>query len=83
MGVILKCKIYEVRDKVGRVKSRLIRLPRNIVVGKSVCIAGGRLLIIDPRGEIDENELLEFYERELEQKIWDWCSGRQKRAEDI
>jgi len=52
--------------------------PGNVIVGEEASIAGNRLLLIDPRGEIDENELLEFMEKHVESAFWEWW--KQKEA---
>lgn len=52
--------------------------PGSVVVGEEATIAGDRLLLIDPRGEIDENDLEEFLEKHVEPVFQEWF--REKRA---
>jgi len=76
MGIVEKYKVYEVKGRDGRVQTRMIRLPKSIKAGRSATIAGDRLLIVDPRGEIEADELLTFFENEIEHKFWDWMEKR-------
>jgi hypothetical protein len=41
-------------------------------------MVGDRLLLVDPRGEIHEDDLLEFMERHVEPAFWAWL--KQKEA---
>jgi len=52
--------------------------PSDVTIGEEATLAGNRLLVIDPRGEIDENDLLEFLETHVEPAFWKWW--RQKEA---
>lgn len=53
--------------------------PGSVVVGDEATIAGDRLLLIDPRGEISEDDLLEFMENHVEPAFQRWW--RQKEAQ--
>ena len=46
--------------------------PSDVLIGKEASIAGDRLLLVDPRGEIDENDLAEFMETHVEPAFWRW-----------
>lgn len=58
--------------------SKALTYPSDVIVGEEASVAGNRLLLIDPRGEIDENDLLEFMEKYIEPAFWNWW--RQKEA---
>jgi hypothetical protein len=52
--------------------SRAVTYPGDIIVAEEATIAGNRLLLIDPRGEIDEKDLAEFMEKHVEPVFWKW-----------
>jgi hypothetical protein len=52
--------------------SRALTYPSDITVGEEASVAGNRLLLIDPRGEINEDELEEFLEKHVEPAFWKW-----------
>jgi len=52
--------------------SRVMIIPAELKVGEESSIAAGRLMLADPRGEIDEEELLEFLEEKIEPVFWKW-----------
>jgi hypothetical protein len=58
--------------------SKAVTYPSGIIVGEEASIAGNRLLLIDPRGEIGEDELLEFMEKHVEPAFWSWWEGRKR-----
>ena len=47
-------------------------LPASIEKGDESTLAGNRLLLVDPRGEISEEDLLEFLEEHIEPNFWPW-----------
>ena len=58
--------------------SKAVTYPSDVAVGEEATLAGNRLLLIDPMGQIHEDELGEFMERYVEPafvKLW-----RQKEA---
>lgn len=57
--------------------SRAISIPAKIKVGKTVTLAANRLILIDSRGEIDEDDLLQFLEDVIEPQFWPWLKERQ------
>ena len=59
--------------------SNSIVIPKNLKVGKFVTIAADRLMIVDPRGTIAEEDLLEFLERYVEPCLWPWLKEREAR----
>lgn len=60
--------------------SRALVLPVSLVKGKESTLAGDRLILVDPRGEINEDELLEFFETFVEPYFWAWLLKKQDRG---
>ena len=58
--------------------SRAVTYPHDVTVGEESTMAGSRLLLVDPRGEVDENDLAAFMETHVESIFWEWL--RQKQA---
>jgi hypothetical protein len=58
--------------------SRALILPANLQIGETSTLAANRLLIIDPRGEIEENDLLEFLENYVEPNFWPWLQKKRQ-----
>ena len=58
--------------------SKAVTYPSDITVGEEATLAGNRLLLIDPRGEINEDDLEEFLEKHVEPAFWKWWE--QKKA---
>ena len=56
--------------------SRALTYPADIVVGEEATVAGNRLLLVDPRGEIDETDLLGFLEKQIEPAFWKWWRAK-------
>jgi hypothetical protein len=52
-------------------------LPANLEKGSQSTLAANRLLLVDPRGEISENDLLEFLEKFIEPEFWPWLKEKQ------
>jgi hypothetical protein len=67
---------------IGR-SSKAMILPAMIKIGKESTIAGNRLILADPRGEIPEEELLEFFEKYVEPNFWVWHAKRKEEAERL
>lgn len=57
--------------KWGRYSSALV-LPAAIEKGKESTLAANRLVLVDPRAEISEGDLLEFLETFVEPYFWPW-----------
>ncbi|MBW2673542.1 MAG: hypothetical protein JRD89_09040 [Deltaproteobacteria bacterium] len=60
---------------MGR-SSDFINIPKPLKAGLESTIAANRLLLADPRGEIPEEKLLEFYEHHVEPAFWRWWRGK-------
>ena len=69
---------YRRRRKVWNVSgSRVIALPPHIEIGEQATLAADRLVLIDPRGEIHERELLRLLEG-LEPAVWKFLAKRHR-----
>jgi len=55
--------------------SKAITIPAKLEIGKYATLAANRLIIIDPRGEISEDDLLDFLET-IEPIFWGWLKER-------
>lgn len=73
--------IKEKRSNIphGRYSTALI-LPANLEKGKESTLAANRLILVDPRGEITEDDLLEFLERYIEPAFWPWLKEKEGEA---
>lgn len=67
MGIAVRGK----NRKIG-VNSSYLVIPRPVKAGDESTIAVGRLLLADPRGEINENDLLELLEEHIEPLYHRW-----------
>ena len=71
-----------IKDKRSNIKhgkySSVLVLPAKLAKGKKSTLAANRLLLVDPRGEIDEDNLLDFLENRIEPQFWLWCQEKQK-----
>lgn len=56
--------------------SKVITLPAKLKMGEEVTLAADRLILVDPRGEIHESDLLEFLEKYVEPKFWPWVEDK-------
>ena len=50
--------------------SLVMTLPAALELGRESTLAGNRVLLVDPRGQIPEADLLEFMERFVEPELW-------------
>jgi len=64
---------------VGR-SSKAMILPSVIEIGPESTIAGNRLILSDPRGEISPEDLLEFFEEHVEPRFWQWMQERKAQT---
>jgi hypothetical protein len=60
--------------------SRALILPANLKIGKYSTLAADRLILVDPRGEISEDDLLEFLEEFVEPQFWAWYLKKREKA---
>lgn len=62
--------------------SRVMTFPAGMKMGKTASFAATRLLLVDPRGEIEPDVLLNLLET-IESQIWEWINkdkGSQNQA---
>ncbi len=75
---------FKTRRSVWRVHaSRAMVIPAALAKGETATIAANRVMLVDPRGEIDESALLEFLEAEVEPRLWPWLARLQRRHEEV
>ena len=58
--------------------SHVFTLPARMKMGKTASFAATRLLLVDPRGELEPEVLLKLLEA-IESQIWEWIN---KKRED-
>jgi len=63
--------------KHGKYSLALV-LPANIKKGQQSTLAANRLILIDPRAEIHEEDLLEFLETYIEPQFWPWYEKKKQ-----
>jgi hypothetical protein len=61
--------------------SKALVLPASIEKGNESTLAANRLLLVDPRGEITESDLLEFLETYIEPNFWPWLAKKKEAAQ--
>ena len=61
--------------KWGRYSAALV-LPAALEKGRQSTLAANRLILVDPRGEITEDYLLEFLETCIEPNFWPWIKSK-------
>lgn len=74
MGIQTKRKVIDIGG------SRYVAVPSGLRVGGEASIAGNRILLIDPRGEIDATLLLDFMEEYVEPYFWKWLAKKNHKA---
>ena len=57
--------------------SKAVTYPSDVTVGEEATLAGNRLLLIDPLGEINENELAEFVETYVDPALVKWWQQKE------
>lgn len=70
-GVKVGFKARRKNVDVGKTSKAMI-LPSLLEIGLESSMAGNRLILSDPRGEIPEDQLLKFYENVIEPQFWEW-----------
>jgi len=58
--------------------SKALVIPAAIEKGDNSTLAANRLILVDPRGEIPERDLLEFLETFIEPNFWPWLKKLQE-----
>jgi len=59
--------------------STALLIPAAIEKGENSTLAANRLMLVDPRGEIPEQDLLEFLETYIEPNFWPWIKGKRRQ----
>ncbi|MFQ5758619.1 MAG: hypothetical protein ACE5IF_02960 [Candidatus Bathyarchaeia archaeon] len=69
------------KDKRSNIKhgkySRVLVLPASLKIGEESTLAANRLVLVDPRGEINEDDLLQFMENFVEPYFWSWIRNKE------
>jgi hypothetical protein len=71
MGITDKRKIHRAGEF-----SKSVVLPAGLRTGTYATMAADRLVLIDPRGEIPADALLDLMEKHLEPAIWQFLTTR-------
>ena len=61
--------------------SKTLVIPAGLKTGKESTIAANRLMLVDPRGEIPEDDLLDFLEKYIEPEFWPWLKEKQNETQ--
>ena len=69
----LRRKLVRMGDSQG------VTLPPYLEKGPELTLAGNRVLLMDPRGEISEDDLLAFLEEFIEPHLWPWLEKLRNR----
>ena len=73
-------KARRVNSPHGKYSKTMI-IPAALKAGKESTIAANRLMLVDPRGEIPEDDLLEFLEEHVEPVFWPWLKEKEAQPE--
>ena len=70
-----------IKDRRANIKhgqySHALIIPSKLKKGNESTLAANRLIIVDPRGEITEDDLLEFLETYIEPNFWPWIKSKE------
>ena len=71
-----------IKDRRSNIKwgvySRALLIPAKLEKGNESTLAANRLMLVDPRGEISESDLLEFLETYIEPNFWAWFKRKKE-----
>lgn len=62
--------------------SSAMNIPAALEKGREATIAANRIMLVDPRGEIDESDLLQFLESEIEPRLWTWLATKSQKGKE-
>ena len=80
--MVMKMPIKARRCNIAHGKySTVLVLPASLVKGKNSTMSGDRILLVDPKGVISEDELLEFWETCVEPQFWQWLQRRKEATQ--
>ena len=65
--------------KIGKYSQAFI-IPAALKINDSSTYAADRLIIIDPRGDIPADQLLQFLEDHIEPSFWPWLAEQNKNS---
>jgi len=75
--------MIERRQKISRSgPSRTVVIPAHLVIGEWATVAAGRLMLVDPRGEISEKELGRLLEELIEPRVYGRVGGHAKKPKE-
>ena len=74
-------KDRRINIKHGKYSTALV-IPASIEKGNESTLAANRLILVDPRGQISENDLLEFLEEHIEPHFWPWYLKKRLEANE-
>ena len=60
------------RANIKLCRSKAVIIPKSLEIGEQSTMAANRICLIDFRGEISPEKLLEFLESEIEPRFWEW-----------
>ena len=64
--------LHDTRNVIRAGNSKAVTIPAKLKTGKFASLAANRLILLDPRGEIESEDLLEFLEEVIEPRLWPW-----------
>jgi hypothetical protein len=80
--ISLECFKMGMKDRRANIKhgqySQALILPSKLKKGRESTLAADRLTLVDPRGEIAEDDLLEFLETYVEPNFWSWMKTEEE-----
>ena len=79
MGLATRRKVTA---RGARGASRSIVIPCRLKAGQTATMAANRLMIVDPRGEISEDDLLQFLETFVEPEFWPWLKSKESHKHE-
>ena len=59
---------------IGR--SIAFTIPKGLSIGEETSLAADAIILADPTGRIDEEDLLEFLESHVEPAFWEWLKAK-------
>jgi len=79
MGLATRRKVTA---RGARGASKSIVIPSKLKTGQTATMAANRLMIVDPRGEISEDDLLQFLEKFVEPQFWPWLKSKESQRRE-
>lgn len=60
------------RKNIHLCRSRAVVIPAQLEIGEKSTMAANRIALVDFRGRIPPEKLLDFLEKEVEPRFWKW-----------